>query len=220
MENFREDAWSRLGFESGFVVLMKTRRRSGISEVMAAVITIAITIIAGAALFGYINGEAANSENKLGTANAANVNFLNEHFVVAQIVYDKYPASPSITIYFYNSGHVVDNFASIEVFNSSAATTSGYNPVDIMYNSSLVVNLNQPSCKEAASSTYESDSLGNAPNSFSVPIGNITAITLTLPPCYVSPGPSSGQGAFDAGLVYGVKVIGQYGNVVTSYQEM
>jgi hypothetical protein len=44
---------------------------------MAAVITIAITLVAGAALFGYVNSQAATSESSLGQANAANVDFLN-----------------------------------------------------------------------------------------------------------------------------------------------
>ena len=209
---------------------MRVRRRSGISEIMAAVITIAITIIAGAALFGYINGEATNSENKLGTANAANVNFLNEQFTVAQIVYN-YVSSRSITIYIYNSGHVVDDFASIEVFNSTTASAAHHNPVGILYNGTvdsqgtpMVVDLFQTGCNAVVTSgnyaTYESSMLGNGAGSFSVPIGTTTAITLTLPSCYLNPTPPGGQGSFVAGDTYGVKLIGQYGNVVTSYQEM
>jgi flagellin-like protein len=198
---------------------LRTKRRAGISELVAAVLTIAITIIAGAALFGYVNAEASNSENAIGNANALNVNFLNEHFVIAQIVYDRSSptssAASSITIYLYNSGHVVNNFASIEVFNSSAGTTR----MNMMYNPPpssptdlpLVVDLNQPSCNENTPGD-EGPSLGNGPGSFSVSLGSIAAITLKLPLCYT--------GMFQTGVIYGVKVIGQYGNVVTSYQEM
>ena len=62
----------------------RRRGRAGISEVVAAVLTIAITLIAGAALFGYVNGQAATSESNLGNAVGGNVNFLNERFVVPQ----------------------------------------------------------------------------------------------------------------------------------------
>jgi flagellin-like protein len=202
---------------------MKVRKRAGISEVMAAVITIAITVIAGAALFGYINGEATNSENKLGTANAANVNFLNEQFVVAQIVYDSYPTTNQLTIYFYNSGHVVDNFVSIDVFNSTSGTTNGDTPMNVLYNGTNVLNLNKPGCNVPNPyGVYENELLGNAPmgsnKPFSVPIGGIASITLTLPGS--GPHCAGGTGTFKQGNVYGVKVIGQYGNVVTSYQGM
>jgi len=186
---------------------------------VAAVLTIAITIIAGAALFGYVNAQASNSENALGNANALNVNFLNEHFVIAQIVYDRSPptssTTSSITIYLYNSGHVTDNIASIELFNSSAGTTR----LNIMYNPlpqsptdfPLALDLNHPACNENVSSD-EAPALGNVPSSFSVPLGSIAAITLKLPSCY--------SGMFETGVIYGVKVIGLYGNVAISYQEM
>ncbi len=192
---------------------MRVRRRHGLSEVMAAVITIAITVIAGAALFGFINGQAASSENSLGVANAANVNFLNERFVVAQVVYDAYPSTNEMTVYFYNSGQVTDNFASIVVF-------AGQNGMDILFNSTKVVFLmpSQKGCDvNGGVQSFESTLLGNAPGSFSVPIGKITSITLTLPSCNLGP---SGSTIFSQGNTYGVKVIGQYGNSVTSYQEM
>jgi hypothetical protein len=71
---------------------------------MAAVVTIAITLIAGAALFSYVNSQAGTSENSLGVANAANVNFLNERFVVADLGFG--PGGGSLSFWVYNNGEV------------------------------------------------------------------------------------------------------------------
>lgn len=181
---------------------------------MAAVLTIAVTLVAGAALYGYVNGQAANSENNIGVANARNVNFLNEQFVVAQIVYNAYPSTNSVTIYFYNSGEVTGNFVSIDVF-------SGHNAMNVLFTGTGVDYLipSQSGCSVSitgGSSQYESSILGNDPNSFSVPIGGITSIKLTLPNCNAFPTGST----FSAGNTYGVTVVGQYGNLATAYQEM
>jgi len=43
---------------------------------------LAVTLIAGSAVFGWINGQAASSESAYGQSVANNVNFLNERFVV------------------------------------------------------------------------------------------------------------------------------------------
>jgi len=42
---------------------------------------VAITLIAGAAVFGWINGQAGTSESAYGQSVASNINFLNERFV-------------------------------------------------------------------------------------------------------------------------------------------
>jgi hypothetical protein len=90
---------------------------------MGAVITVAITLIAGAALFGYVNAEASRSENNLGVANAANVNFLNEKFVVVDMAVPPL-GSPGCTtstcsanIWIYNNGHLTLSIEQIVLYD-------------------------------------------------------------------------------------------------------
>jgi hypothetical protein len=184
---------------------------------MAAIITIAITLIAGAALFGFVNGQAASSENSLGVANAANVNFLNERFVVPQVAFSQ--GGGSATLYIYNNGEVENNFASVEVYCSS--TSSGLpcrSDLDVTYyvhtGNNFVIDNNEignTGCNVTARG-LESPLL----SAFRVPLGSVSLASFTLPQDWgcVSVGP------FTSGTVYGFQVVGQFGNIVTYYQEM
>ena len=174
---------------------MRIRRRSGLSEVMAAVITIAITIIAGAALFGYINGEAANSENKLGVANAADVNFLNERFVVVDMGF----VGNSATFYLYNNGNLTLNLKEIvlhdatrdklyAIFNGTAASSS---------------------CGTVATPAFGSaGAFAFGTGGTQVPVGNTQEITLTAP----------GTNCLIPGTTYYAIVVGLYGSTTLYYQ--
>ena len=63
--------------------------RRGISELMASLITIAITLIGGIAAFGFINGQIGVSSRQIGAGVANNVNFLRERSV---ITYANFPS--------------------------------------------------------------------------------------------------------------------------------
>ena len=60
---------------------VSVKRRVAVSELLATLIMLAVTLIAGAAAFGWINGQASVSEGAYGQSVANNVNFLNERFV-------------------------------------------------------------------------------------------------------------------------------------------
>ncbi len=208
------------------------RRRAGISDLVAAVITVAITLIAGGALFGYVNGQAAVNERQLGVANAANVNFLNERFVVPQITFKYTSPTNQITLYVYNNGQLSDAFVEVELYNSTrskmdlvyyyCSTTTPQtstlcklpNPPSTLLSGNRVLDLNNRNNNNcyADATSLESPTV----NSYQVPIGGISSITITLPslsaPCV--------NGAFTVGTFYYVQLLGQYGNTVTYFQAM
>jgi hypothetical protein len=180
---------------------------------------VAVTLVAGIAVFSYVNDQAAVSENQLGVAFAGNVNYLDERFVVAQFSFNAYPTSNSLTIYFYNSGGVTDNFVQIDLYNSTTGTSKTDAALNILYTPSSVTNLFNSKCSVTTNlQNYESPALGTGASSFSVKSGTVSSITLTLPSCYVSP--SGHAGTFNQGSTYSVRVLGQYGNTVTYYQTM
>lgn len=175
------------------MITKRLRKRSGISELVAAVLTIAITLIAGAALFGYVNGQAAASENRIGTANAANVNFLNEKFVVTDlaVVTDQHTAN----IWVYNNGNLTVNIRQIVLYDGTK------NSLYVIFNG----NTESPSgCGSGSSPKYGgSGSFVFGPTGTQIsPQSNPVQITLELP---------SGC-SFSASTTYYANVLGIYGN--------
>ena len=61
--------------------LSVNRKRVAVSELMGTLIMVSITLVAGAAVFGWVNGQAGTSESAYGVSVSKNVNFLNERFV-------------------------------------------------------------------------------------------------------------------------------------------
>jgi flagellin-like protein len=58
------------------------RRRPGLSELTGTLLMVGITLIAGAAVIGWVNGQASSSENAYGNSVANNVDFLQERFAM------------------------------------------------------------------------------------------------------------------------------------------
>ena len=167
-------------------------------------LSLGVTLVAGVAVWGYARSQAGVQETQLANAVNGNVNFLSEQFVVAQVVY----ASNAITIYIYNSGQAISQFAQIEVYNSTRTK------IDLTYTALKVTDLNHPgTCSVTATTSLESPSLlGSVPTSFTVSVGTVSSITLTFPGCYT--------GTFKAGFTYFVNLLGRYGNTVTYFQAM
>jgi hypothetical protein len=172
---------------------------------MAAVITIAITLLAGSALFGYVNSEASVSENSLGQANAANVNYLDERFVVTDMSF----GSNSVFLYLYNNGNVTLNLSEIVMYDAA-----GNDPGNGATNSLYVVFSTAPatgttptvptSCGTVASPIVQS---GTSLPSIQVDGYNSVPITLTAPSV-------SGQNCLASGTTYYIIVVGIYGSKV------
>jgi hypothetical protein len=71
---------------------------------MATVLTVAITLIAGAALFGYVNGQAANSEKGIGNQYAGNINYLNEKEAISLVSFAN--NERQLYVWIYNIGQI------------------------------------------------------------------------------------------------------------------
>jgi len=166
-------------------------------------LTIAITLIAGAALFGYVNSEAAVNEKQYGQAVGGTVNFLNERFAVVNMAF---PTPNSVEIWLYNDGQLNLQVAQITLYDGSKSQ----------------MNLAYPGYSSSTST-------GAMNGGFCGSTQNIPAYSLatnpSLPSVSISPGSTpleitlqlpSGC-TLTSGLTYNVSVLGVYGNEVTYY---
>jgi flagellin-like protein len=179
--------------------IRKRHRRRAVSELVAAVLTIAITLVAGAALFGYINGQAAASENKLGAAAGGNANFLAEKFVVVQMGFSSSCGSPSpncAIVWLYNNGQVDLQLKWVHMYNGSR--TGNNIPLNFTFNGTSTLG------GTCASGT------GTMSPGFSLDIpqqSSPTSMKLFI----------SSSCSFTPGTTYYVNILAQFGNNVVYY---
>ena len=177
--------------------------------------TIAITLIAGAATWSFVRAQAGTSEKALQASALTNSNFLNENFKVTDM---DFPSTTQNTVWVYNVGGATLQVFSIRLYDSAGLINILYN-----YTVSNGVYTNRVFDLQAGSSyyhstcrfagaTYESPTL----SSTAVKITNTQTFALTIPPTTANC-PSYGQ-TFTSGTTYTVVVTGLYGNVVTFYQ--
>jgi len=95
------------------MMMQRTKPFRGISDLMATILLVAVTLIAGAALFGWVNGQAAANENQIGASGASNINNLNEKFSVPTMVITA--SSDKGLVYVYNYGGIDLKIVSILV---------------------------------------------------------------------------------------------------------
>ena len=189
------------------------RGRRAASETIGAVLAIAITLVAGAAAWGYVRGAAGSSESALQNGASNTNNLLSEHFGVVDMYFG---TTTSATFWVYNTGALTFQTFSVRLYGPSGTvnllfnyTQSGGVKTDYVYD--LRSGLNTK-CKTAASS-YETPSLtGTTAKST-----NALMFTLTIPPT-LSNCPSFGN-TWTSGNTYAVVVTGIYGNVVTYSQK-
>ena len=182
----------------------KSLKRRGFSEIIGTMLLIAMTLVAGIAIFGYVRLQANASQLSYAQSVGGTMAFLKERFVIALVSY----TSNSVTIYVYTNGQLPSQFAQVEVFGPTKSA------MDLVYDANYVTTNTPASCKGqiTASSSNESPMLGTSTGSFSVKVNYVTSIVLTLPSC-------SGL-SFQSGNTYFVKLLGQYGNTATYYQVM
>lgn len=117
------------------------KRRLAISEIVATLFMVGITLIAGAAVFGWINGQAATSENAYGASVANNVNFLNERFVVVSQSFAKssvgahcsggtfpYLQCTVANFWIYNNGNLAFTLYTLRIKNLTDIPSGAANP--------------------------------------------------------------------------------------------
>ena len=172
-----------------------------VSELVGTLIMVAITLVAGAAVFGWINGQATTSETAYGASVANNVNFLRERFVIVATNFTN-TASPcsgikcfsTLGVYLYNNGQLTVNISRITIstppgasstftvsITTSAVTSSGCTIPAIAPNQKLATNL--------------------------MSVQTLRGYTVTVPSCLSGDYMVSGQN-------YLVTVYGLYGNIV------
>lgn len=118
------------------------RKRVGVSELVATLMMIGVTLTAGAAVLGWVNGQAKVSEGAYGTSVANNVNFLNERFVVLTESFSgtgsggtcaggtppNYECTGT-SFWIYNTGQVAFTLYSIRI----TSTSNNPNPLNILF---------------------------------------------------------------------------------------
>jgi len=162
---------------------------------MGALLTVAITLIVGGAVFSYVNGEAGVQENRYGQAVAGTVDQLNERFVVADMAFGC--SSSCVSFYIYNNGQIGLQLKSVLLYDS-IQTQMNY---DCNSNTSCTAALGA-SCTSAASI---SPSIGS---SMTIPIqGNPVLFTISL----------SAGCSFASGTTYYLNILGVNGNDVIYY---
>jgi len=168
---------------------------------MGALLTVAVTLIVGAAVFSYVNGEAGVQENRYGAAVAGTVNQLNEKFVVADMAFENLGQSgctnSCVSFYIYNNGQIGLQLKQVLLYDS-IQTQMHYD-----CNSNL-------SCTAGAGTTCTSAaSISPAIGSSMTPIavqGNPVQFTITLSGC-----------SFTSGTTYYLNILGVNGDDVIYY---
>jgi len=163
---------------------------------MGALLTVAITLIVGGAVFSYVNGEATVNENRYGQAVAGSVDSLNERFVVADMAFACSPTCNSVSFYIYNNGQIGLQLKQILLYDSTQKVMD------------FNCGQNSASCTSSGScggSATISTPVGSAMTP--IPIeGNPVQFTITLTGC-----------SFIGGTTYYLNILGVYGNDVIYY---
>jgi hypothetical protein len=180
---------------------------------MGALIMVAITLVAGVAVFGFVNAQAGQSANAIGNNAAANINFLNEREV---ITYVGFGGPININVMIYNNGQVDLVLKYIQV--SGIFQTSG-NPTlynIFYYNDNSIKMLDQNGnliCTATASSSNENPLISATTiKTYKLsPSNSLVSFSLTIP---------SGGGcptgiSYKSGNVYTVSVLGQFGSMTS-----
>jgi flagellin-like protein len=191
------------------------RRRRAISEVVGTVLTIGITLIAGAATWSFLRSQAGVTENTL-QGNVLNTdNYLGEQFKVVDMTF---PSTTSATVWIYNIGSLTMSPFQVRLYDSAGLinilynyTTSGSTKTDRVFDIQASAANYHTTCRLAGSS-YESPTISTT----TVKTTNAQTITLTVPGV-ISGCPSYGQ-TLNSGTTYTVVVTGLYGNTYTFYQ--
>ncbi|MBI3023893.1 MAG: hypothetical protein HYY68_09275 [Thaumarchaeota archaeon] len=194
--------------------VIQASRRAATSEAIASVLLIAITVIGGAAVFGYVNTQAGLSElnyaNSIGVTNS----YLAENFKVIDLYF---ATSSQLGFWVYNTGNVNFQPFSVRLYDSAGQVNVLFNytgtstKVDRVYDLRASSAYYYTTCRLAGSS-YESPTLSTV----SAKIKNAQLILLTIPPTTTNC-PSYGQ-TYATGTTYYIVVTGLNGNVVTYFQ--
>jgi flagellin-like protein len=190
----------------------RATKRRAVSELVGTLLMVAITLVAGAAAFSWVNGQTNSSESIYGANAAAGANYLQEHFApITQTFTGPAGAACSGTpdictianFWIFNNGRVPFTLSSLQI--QSAAGSS--NPLNIVFTSTAFTAYNAGGTAISCSpSTPGFSYSGTNP----VPVGTLSgsAFSITIPTS------CGGVNAIYVGQGYIITMTGLYGNVV------
>ena len=182
------------------------KSRHAVSELMGTLIMIGITLVAGAAVIGWVNGQAGASEQVYGQNVANNVNYLSEHLVVVNIQFPSSGCSGTapnrycnvMQISIYNNGALVDSLGSVAVVDKNGVTQAMV--AQTTPTSPGAWCAPNPGC--AVSPVLKTTSMTTGPTQ------QPTVFTITLPTAAAA---CTSLLCFSVGSFYTVQVIGAFG---------
>jgi len=208
-------------------------KRLGIAELTGSLLMIALTIVAGAAVFGWAITQAGVSEGSLGQNAANQANYYHESFVVVSIQFSYNTAGTTgpcqvtggntwcnqVSVAIYNNGQVGLTIQSIVLASASSTSASGTAVPTLK----MTLGLTSASAGSYSVPSYTCGAVTGPPptvsenllqTGVSEPIAQQstppTLFTFTLPT-----GCPATSGILD-GALYSVQVVGYFGNSVTS----
>ncbi len=176
-----------------------------------------MTMVAGAAIFTYVNGQAGTASQAYGQAVGTNVNYLNEKFAIVDMTF----GSNSVTVWIYNEGQETLGLLQIRLYDSATSqldflynyTLSGSAKTDYFYD---LRSAQSGQCKTSATSPTNYEPQGTV-STFSGLTGTTKVIQLLFPSSTNANCPSYGQ-VFSAGTDYAVTIVGVNGHSQTFYE--
>ena len=190
-----------------------SRKRAAVSELVGTLIMVAITLVAGAAAFGWVNGQASVSEGAYGQNAAAGVNFLQEHFAPITNTFTgaggaACSGSPDVctvaNFWVLNNGRVSFTLSTLQIQSAVGAPASNF--LNIIYTPTTFTAY---SSGGAALSCAPSTPGFSVPSTNPIPIGTLSSspYSVTIPSC-------GGVNDIVVGQGYVITMTGIYGNVV------
>jgi len=170
-------------------------RKRAISELFATLLMVVVTLIAGAAVLGWVNGQAGSSEQAYGNSAANNINYLNERFSAESQVFSNNAGNPcsggsgpgagctAASFYMYNDGSETFTLKSIQIIS----TNPSY-PLNIIF---------YTACQASGNCPNPSGETATAPQA-------CTPTTVAVNSASYSTAPPTGYYVVTSGPAYGV----------------
>lgn len=187
------------------------KQRVATSELMGALIMIAITLVAGAAVFGWVNGQAGSSENAYGQSAAASANYLREHFAPVTSTFTgaggaACSGAPKVctiaNFWIFNNGQLSFTLATLQIQSAIGAAS----PLNIIYTPTTFTAYNAGGTSLGCAPATPGFSV---PGTNPIPAGTLSssAYSITIPACI-------GVNSIVVGQGYIITMTGLYGNVI------
>ena len=105
----------------------------GISEMLATVLTLAITMISGASVFSFVNAQSSASAQSYGQSVGTYIAQIKEKFVIVNAA-TNYPTSGKVTVWFYNYGDIDTKLVQLYIGTSGSSlvlVSSSFLPLNL-----------------------------------------------------------------------------------------